>query len=327
MKIHTLGRLCRIRGDNLSDRHSAVMSMRGFLGDRMSATILTRRCTIALALLGFASPTWAGNAIRDIAVGGVDGFDIYSDAAASSQLRATKRARLYVHDFIWQRLTEDRRKAIVAAFSGTGPASLEVGVSSHSQPFWEQHFQTYAGAGLIADQAHANLAQGAAALSIPQWRAFVDAGKLFGLKMVAPIFAPNDREWMTRTFNSPSWNALKSMAEYGGGLTIDSPPWYYLTHPKEYQAFVQAEVKWSRAAGITSTWIVSPPRVPNGKMLGPTMEMLTRLTSDNALPDQFIVENYMASPPIGFRNVVGNDRTPDTISSVALWMAQHIGRR
>jgi hypothetical protein len=293
----------------------------------MTEFFVGRRSLLAgIACLGVPSGARVPESGRDIEIGGTDGFESLADPNASAALRATGRVRLYVHDYIWQKLDIETRSAVARVFRETGPASVEVGVSSHGPAFWNDHRRTYDAAGLCVDEAHVDLVLGSNGLSPAQWKLYVDAARQAGLRTVSPIFAPNYRQWEHGPFQSPEWQDIRDMALYGGGITIDSPPWYFLSHPIPYQNFVEAEVIWARSAGIQSSWIFSPPRTAGGAFMAPVRQMLDILRVRGSLPNRYIVENYMAKPPTGFRFVVGKEEQPESIAAVALWMSRNAPR-
>lgn len=280
-------------------------------------------------LAGLASGFWpvpasaaaCGVAPRNVAVGGVDGFEAFANPANSRALRANCHIRLYIHDYIWTRLKggDATRLAILHAFAGTGPAALELGASIDADDYWNNRYvRLYTDLGVRADMASVNGADG---LTAPQWRAYVDAGRAHGVKIIAPVFSPNTGGWKQGNFANPIWNDIKAKALYGGGLTIDAPPYFFFWYAPAYRRFVEDEVRWAKANHLMSTWIISPDS-SGPHFLSDTQKLLKRLKADRATPASFIVENYLPLPyKPGYLNVVGNDTQLNSVANVGLDVA------
>ena len=267
---------------------------------------------------------------RDIAVGGVDGFEALANPENTRGLRSSGRVRLYVHKEAWFKTDAQTQAAIVRAFAGTGPASLEVGESGHPEEYWPRIMKSFREAGLAPDQAHVNAAKPSrSSLTVPQWKAFVDEARSLGVEVVAPVITPNDndRPWINNPFTAPPWDEIRERAKYGGGLTVDSPAWYFLRQPREYQRFIEDELRWARNAGLQATLIISPPRDnKTGDFADQTRKMLKMLRDDAALPNAYVIENYMGKPPANFRYMIGNERDPQSITGFANWVVHNMPR-
>jgi hypothetical protein len=294
-----------------------VMSCRRLILRLAGSAIVAVTLLLTVSTVLYAAPA------RTVAIGGVDGFGSLGDPSATAALRKSGCVRLYVHDFIWEKLDEPTRSRIARTFRGCPPPWIEVGVSSHAEQYWANLYNTYDSAGLKPVAAHANLVSGKNALTEAQWRNLVDVGRSHGLEVIAPIWTPNSGQWKTSTTADPKWDEMKRMASYGGGVTIDAPAWFFLSAPDGYKVFVEDEVRWARKAHIKSTWIFSPPRTDKGNFLADVTKTLNILKKQRALPDDYVVENYMAKPPAGFPFIVGDERTPETVCFVAKWIEQH----
>ena len=209
--------------------------------------------TAGLGMSGAAEAATCDGHPADIAVGGVDGFESLVNSKATESLRSTCRVRLYLHDYVWERATEAVRASVAKAFSGTWRPSLEVGETSHPREFWRKHFESYGAANLSPTEAHVNLTDNKGALTPAQWRDYVQAARSYGVEIVAPVFAPNMGEWKEQNFSSPAFDKIKQYAKYGGGLTLDSPPDYFLRHPERYQKFVADEIRWAQSKCLKAT--------------------------------------------------------------------------
>jgi len=285
---------------------------------------------LAVTAIAWGAPAVAqscGNQKPDIAIGGTVNFDSLSDPANSAQLRATCRVSLYIHDYAWTRMltSDDVRKSVLKVFAGTGPTVIELGIfESGGMKAWDKYRQLYQPLGVHADQDEAG---GITRVTVDQWKAFVDEGRALGVRVVAPIFSPNSGQWEGSPFSSSKWDDLRTEAQYGGGLTVDSPPRVFFKLPKGYQDFVEDEMRWARQAGLQATYIISP-NVSKTHFAADSEKLVAKLSADGALPTFWIVENYRPAEKVepGYPNAVGSENDPLTVTGVALWIAQHTPR-
>jgi hypothetical protein len=260
---------------------------------------------------------------KDIVVGGTVGFADMADPSNTARLRATCRVGLYLHDYIWStRLDHQTQKAILDVFQDTGPQVVEIGATRSPNIFWSTYYPShFINAGVNAYQAHVD---GVGRLSLDQWKAYVDGGRAYGIKIVSPIFSPNTGQWKNAPFADPKWDDIRTEALYGGGITIDSPPFFFLNSQPGYQSFVEDEIRWARSSHIQATYIISP-NMAAANFQRRTIALLNKLKADHALPDFYIVENYRPLPvDPNYLNAVGNEDNPVSINGVALWLAEHI---
>jgi hypothetical protein len=137
-----------------------------------------------------------------------------------------------------------------------------------------------------------------------------------------PRFLAGSGQWKTDNFDSPRWDDVKAKALYGGGITIDSPPNFFLKNPPGYQQFVEAELRWARSKGLQATAILSP-NVSGKAFPDATKQMIQKLKQDDALPTFYIVENYRPlSVDPKYVNLVGPESNPYSIAAVARWVAE-----
>lgn len=258
---------------------------------------------------------------KPIAVGGVDGFQSFANPANTAILRASCKVSLYIHDYIWTRLPggDVTRRAILAAFKGTGPAVVELGASPDAKSYFGSYYRkTYLAMGVVAHVANVN---GARHLSMAQWKAYVGGARADGLKIVAPVFAPNvNRMWHDGVIDAHVWGAIKARALIGGGLTVDAPPSFFFWYTPAYRRFIVHEIRWTKRNKLLSTLIISP-NTARHRFLADTQSMIGYLKARDALPDHYVVENYEPLPvPKHFINLVGSEANGDSVAGIALWM-------
>lgn len=282
-----------------------------------------RRGRTLLALgVALSSHVAAARPLPSVAVGGVAGLEALADPDASRGLRADGHVGLYIHDYAWTRLPLARRRQILALFPG--PQDVELGLvpdpARWFRTVWEPQ---YAALGVRGRTAHVN---GLGATRGRTWRLFVDEARRHGFTSVAPVMAPNSRQYVAHPFGSPHWDYLRQAALYGGGLTTDAPSDHFLTEPPGYRAFVAAELAWARSQHLVAAFIVSPGR--SGRSFWPDTErVLAGLRTADIEPDLFIVENYEPAAESDYPNPVGRDDEPGTIAATALSIARQLRPR
>ncbi|WP_234744993.1 hypothetical protein [Burkholderia sp. WTPI3] len=288
------------------------------------------RVVVGVAILGMTSGVFcpiealSQSMKRNIAVGGVDGFEALADPSNSAALRSTGRVSLYIHKYIWDNTNPDLHKTVGSVFDGTGPAVIEVGETSLPQVYWSKLNEQFKSAGIFPGAAYVNAPKVMqSSLTLPKWKSYVDVARSYGVKIVAPVRTPNMNEWETSNFSDGKWDSVREMAKYGGGLVVDSPPYYFLARPEGYRKFVEDEIIWAKEQGIQAILIISPP-YNGGDFLKPTEQMIALLRKDGALPTNYVVENYRSKPPVGFKNVIGSERDPMTVLGVAMWLARNV---
>lgn len=277
--------------------------------------------SLAAGLFPYAVTSRAANNCKPgsmILVGGVTGFDSLGKEENSRLLRATCRAALYVHGYIWTRSSEAERKAVLAAFANA-PMEVELGLVNNPAAWFEKAYQAkYRNEGVRAQRAHVN---GFNAKRMDIWREFVKTAKSYGIKTVSPIFSPNSQQYSQAEFKASKWDFLRQGARLGGGLTTDAPPHYFLAQPEAYRDFVVDELAWANAEGLHSAFIVSPDR-SGPRFLQETQRTVEFLAKRKALPKAWIVENYNSKAKATYVNRIGTENESNSILGVALWLAQ-----
>ena len=248
-----------------------------------------------------------------VSVGGVDGLDSFVDASHSARLRACG-ASLYVHQVGWGALTNDQqRRQIAANFLGTGGISLEMAEATNLQTdYLALGVESITEVLINAPDCEVPGSDTA----IETWRGWVDQWRAQGVKRAEYNDTPNCHfpvDW-----SSSTWDDSRERARIGGGVVLDSPPYfYYDVGPADYRAFVRAEVAWANANGLHSTWILSPG--DGHDFLADTQQLIAEVNAllDNARPQEWVVEGYGIGGPVGDENVAGS------VANVALWVVNH----
>ena len=135
---------------------------------------------------------------------------------------------------------------------------------------------------------------------LQSWEAYVNNARALGVLNLAPIWSDNGYSAdLSQPFATSPWYAtVREAALYGGGLSFDLPPNYaWLREPSYLENIVQ-QIQWATANGLRTSIIISPYDVDDAAnreddtLLSATQTLVTYLQENNALPSQFIVENY-----------------------------------
>jgi hypothetical protein len=154
------------------------------------------------------------------------------------------------------------------------------------------------------------------------WKTFVSKAKSNGFRVVSSIFSPNGGQYKNAPFNSAKWDFLRRGAKLGGGLTTDAPPYFFLSQSEAYRKFVVDEIKWAKSEGLYTTFIISPAKVSKGNFLENTEKTIMFLEVNDAVPDEYVVENYFADTTIQYPNMIGKETDTSSIAGVALHIAK-----
>lgn len=262
--------------------------------------------------------------VRPITVGGVTSFDTLADPAASARLRASGMVGLYMHATAVQAAHDDGQLVgILSTFRNTGPLTLEMGLQTTPRQVQSLllHWIPAMTGGVAANEMNVNgLDAIVDAKQLAQWKYYVKVARSAGFKTISPVFSPNGGN-ETLHFADPVYDRMREAARYGGGLTTDAPPGYFLGRGAAYQQFTADEIVWANTHGLRSTAILSPW---GNAFRQDAAAMLSILRRQRALPCNYVVENYnikmSASSPVA----IGYETGRDTVTGVALWLTTHV---
>jgi hypothetical protein len=269
---------------------------------------------------------------QQIVVGGIQGFSDLATASNTTALRATGRVSLYTHvqsvvGLAQNPATASQVDQIAEVFSGTGPGTSEIDLSaSNVYSYFNNIFNGVLGpSGLVPNEANVNLGNWNSSTNVSDFKAFVDAGRAeTTIQNYAPIFSPNASGATIGSFSDSTYDSLRTEALYGGGISLDTPPNYFLTSSQAaaYDSFTADEIRWGLENGLRVSVIVSP-NSDGVNFVSDTAKFVAQLTALNAIPTQWIVENYDTAAPAGYVSSLGSETTLGSIDSVALWLAKN----
>ena len=267
-----------------------------------------------------------------VAVGGLPGFPSLSVASNTTQLRATGRASLYTHvaGVVWDASTAGgiaNLQSIASVFANTGPGVAELEISADPATYFTNVINgIYAAGNLHPTEANVNLTDWSAA-SVAGYEAYVDKGRATtSVQNYAVIYSPNDPNLTIGSFADPRWDWVRTEALYGGGLAFDTPSNFFDLNPQTaaYEQFTIDEIRWALSQGLRVSMIVSANE-DGANFLTHTQQMVATLTEAGALPTQWVVENYDESLTPSVPNSIGPETTANSITNIALWVAQNAG--
>ncbi len=157
-----------------------------------------------------------------------------------------------------------------------------------------------------------------------------------GARTVAIVMTPNggDEDLADGFATAAFWTNVRTAALFGGGISLDVPPTYWVLRGAGYQAQVAQMVAWANSSGIRSSLIVSP-YAEKSDAAGHTGgcghdpafvqnigRLAASLTQAGALPTQWVVEDYgAAGPGCGTGNDVMAGDDSESLNAAALFLA------
>ena len=261
-------------------------------------------------------------ASQKIFVGGVVGFADMENPANLAALIATGLVGLYTQEAAMSVAYSsggNELQVVAQNMAGTGSGETELNLqpSSAISSWFSEWWNTVWLANGLAPTEINSIINFSSSTWVADFDATVDVGKEYGITSDAPIFSPNDASNSLTPFaTNPVYSAIRSAALYGGAIAIDAPPHFFLQNSAAYQQFTYEEIQWGHQNDLRVTVILSPSNDDN-TFGQDTEDFVSDLQSNNAVPTEWVVENYDTSDPDG----IGSDTDPNSVSGVALWVA------
>lgn len=159
--------------------------------------------------------------------------------------------------------------------------------------------------------------------------AITDLRHTIGHGTIMPWIAPNDSIYGDFA-SAPIFKNERRVIRVAGGVAIDIPAGLWNASPPAYRSTVISMIRWAHATGAKTMFAVSPFAIGplktqqwnyDGKLLEKTQQIYRDLAKAHALPDGWMVQNY--APPTSTANGPGRETDPESLSGVALWLADH----
>jgi len=286
-----------------------------------------------------------------IFVGGTAGFNALAEGDQFPELLKTGHVGLYEHGNAVSAAENPPSiiQAIEQVFRRTGPGQAELGQVGWNYftlpPSYGYYRAQYIQNGLHPSEANVNTPSDSAGpgqleADLKQWRLYVDAARTVGIKSVAPIVGPNDPNEPKLGENvfatNPFYALERGEALYGKAIAFDVPPNFFLTGGSGpgYEKFIVQAIQWGNAHGLRTTMLLSPyPWPTNSEGQLETFDQFTgntfsrdtqvfvnRLQEENAVPSEWVVDNYEDTYPNDAPAMVP-ETVPNTTTGVGLWLA------
>jgi hypothetical protein len=289
-----------------------------------------------------------------VSVGGTAGFNTLTNPVLTAELRTAGHVRLYEHGVAIAAAISGSPpstpyailKAIEKVFAGNGPGEAELGLvganyftlPASSYPGYYQY--QYVNSGLNPNAANVNVpykppsAIHYTPANVRAWKLWTLAGRSAGIASMAPIVAPNIA-WEAGNpifppnrsayydINSPFYELNRFEAEYGGAISFDSPPKFFLSGGSGpgYQRFIEQAIRWGNAHGLRTTVLISP-YAGRSDFAADTEKFVNVLTLHNAVPSEWAVDDYENTDPNDVK-AMGPDTMPNTTTGVGLWLVKN----
>lgn len=164
-------------------------------------------------------------------------------------------------------------------------------------------------------------------------KAITDLRHTIGHGTVMPWIAPNDGIYGDFA-GSPVFANERRVIHAAGGVAIDVPAGLWIASPPAYRSTVISMIRWAHATGAKTMFSVSPFAAGplhvqqwnyDDKLLEKTQLIYRDLMAAKALPDEWLVQNY--APANSKANQPGRESDSESLSGVALWLADHACRQ
>ena len=263
---------------------------------------------------GLAQTEPCANGQNSVVVGGVTGFSAFANPDSSKKLRHLC-VGLYIHAVGWEKLSSQQQQEIVDNLSESGAPTIQLGFNPNPHDFFQKYYlPDFIDKGVFSQVA---LVNGLCSKGYVAAKAYIDEARIFGVKVVSDVFAPNSGQFKDTTFLDPRWDCVRQTALYGGGIAIDSPPYIFLRYPKAYRDFIISEIRWAKTHSLLTYLILSPAK-SQAQFYFDSSLMLKALHEENSSPTNYVFETYDVNDKTGPANKVGSENDPYSVAGVVL---------
>lgn len=240
--------------------------------------------------------------------GGVAGILSLSDPANSDVFRAYGGG-LYIHSYAWGSILDEERRKIISAFAGS-PIAVELGFGAG--PGWgiifQQHYQNY---GIQPRYITVNAFADKTTPTVSSWQEYMDMLRSHGVAnstKIYPTFEYQNYKVGSELIPLSMNPQLQELISVSGGVVFDTPPRYAFDREQNYRDWIVDAIHWTRSRGYNSIIIISPHN-SGTNWESDTHEYINFLARFDALPAEFVSENYTSTEDPSYPNVVGNEDT------------------
>ena len=254
-------------------------------------------------------------------IGSSVGFADLGVLANTAALKSAGHVGLYMQESaIEAAYSAATLAAIASGMAGTGAGEAELNLQLAGQvggwfsTYWVTYFTKF---GLFPTEVN-SVIDFSSTTWVADFGATVTAARAHSITSIAPIFSPNAGNLPLTSFSTDStYAAIRAAAILGGGLTLDAPPAYFVQRGVDYQSFIYQEIQWAHQNGLRVTVIISPYN-DDATFTSDTQNYVKTLEANNAIPSEWVVENYGGSALS-----IGSASNPNSLAGNALWVAQN----
>jgi hypothetical protein len=238
------------------------------------------------------------------------------------------RGGFYLHGSAVSAASAARLRAIISTLQpAVGGGTFEAGENG----FFDRGnaYDTYlAASGYVPQHMLVNVESSLDFMKSPaplaRYLSWVDAVRVrFHGITVAPVLTPGgDDPHLNLPFATDPYWAPERKADYAGGAVMWDLPAQNLGIAA-WTTFNESVIRWGKSQGLRTEIIISPGT--STTFMADVQAVLRRLIADNAVPAVIDVENYR--PGTDFSNGANTigplETTPNSLTAVALWIAQN----
>jgi hypothetical protein len=299
-------------------------------GSHMSIYKIVLYCTIVLY-----SGQAFGQLKTNVYAGGVNGIASMLNPRNSYRYRSMNGG-LAIHNSAWGQLEKQQKQQLLATFAGN-PTIMEIGFvnekdKQHPDTWYANAKEYYIPYGIKPDFIQSNCFGNGYVPTLEEWKRFHNKyTQIMRQSKLFPIFEYQNYNKSTQLSNNKiSLNAnFQQITTISQGLVIDAPPHVFLKREDEYREWVIDALKYTKSQGHTCVLIVSPD-YSNNRFKQDTVDMLNILHHHRALPDAYVVENYIFDwwwqklHKRNYPNKIGRETDQNSIMGVAKFIKLQI---
>ena len=279
-----------------------------------------------------------GQLKTNVYAGGVNGIEAMLNPRNSHRYR-NMNGGLHIHNNAWGELEENQKRELLQTFEGK-PTAMEIGFVRKNDPTDKRHPDTwYANAkdyykpyGIKPDFVQCCCFKDGYVPTYQEWQEFHDRyTQIMRGSMLFPVFEYQNYNLSQQLSNNRISlnNNFQRLIGISRGLVVDAPPSVFLERENAYREWVIDAFRYAKQRGYTSVLIISPDRSADRFKLD-TIYMINILDQSNALPNAYVVENYIfdwqwqKSHHRSYPNKIGRESETYSILGLAKYLKLHL---
>lgn len=275
-----------------------------------------------------------GQLKTNVYAGGVNGVTAMLNPRNSHSYR-NMNGGLLIQNNAWGALEENQKRELLQAFEGK-PTAMAIGFVRKNDPTDKRHPDTwYANAkayykpyGIKPDFVQCCCFKDGYVPTYQEWKEFHDKyTQIMQGSMLFPTFEYQNYNKSQQLLNNRISlnNKFQKIVSTSKGLVMDAPPRVFLERENAYREWVIDAFRYTKQQGYTSVLIISPDS-SDQRFKQDTIDMLNILKQYDALPNAYVVENYIfdwwwqKSHHRAYPNKIGSESDANSIMGVAYFL-------